>query len=295
MIQKSLVWYSFVASNIKFQAEFIQKINTPISSSKPAGQEVHKDVWKAHLWQGFQISNDPKLSAGRGKWANIISSSKSKQRIILNSHRMVFDCDVFVKNKNENRQASFAIFVEKLLEKSLSFSFESLEESPNDFANFLCDCSRLKKFPLHEIDFSTKQALCIFVNLYHCLLQHALLLSLNGAPVKVSCFLETSNQYPTLLSSPNNVCAFPFDFLLYCFKKKSFGHFMRTCCYEIGGDVFSLAELQCCIIRGKMSKPVNPKPPFIEAPKKSLGHLTYSLHNADPRINFVLVSSFFFP
>ncbi len=61
---------------------------------------------------------------------------------------------------------------------------------------------------------------------------------------------------------------------------------MRTHCYEIGGDVFSLAELECCVIRGSMSQAYHPKPPFVVA--KSPAHLTYSLSFVDPRINFIL-------
>ncbi len=68
--------------------------------------------------------------------------------------------------------------------------------------------------------------------------------------------------------------------------QKNVGHFMRTHCYEIGGDVFSLAELECCVIRGSMSQAYHPRPPFVVA--KSPAHLTYSLSFVDPRINFIL-------
>jgi hypothetical protein len=91
------------------------------------------------------------------------------------------------------------------------------------------------------------------VNIYHCLMQQALLLSVNGP-----------------------------------LTKKSITHFMRTSCYEIGGDVFSLAELQFCVIRGKMSKPVAPKPPYIEPPKKSNAHRYYALGYTDCRVHFLL-------
>lgn len=63
---------------------------------------------------------------------------------------------------------------------------------------------------------------------------------------------------------------------------------MRTSCYEIGGDIFSLAELHSCVICGKMSKPINPKPPYIEAPKKSNAYKYYALNCKDPRVHFVL-------
>jgi Protein of unknown function, DUF547 len=95
----------------------------------------------------------------------------------------------------------------------------------------------------------------LFVNLYHCLLQHALLLAVNGP-----------------------------------LHRRTVGNFMRASCYEIGGDVFSLAELQSCIIRGNMSRPVSPKPPYVSAPKKSNAYRFYALNYTDPRVNFVLVS-----
>jgi hypothetical protein len=63
---------------------------------------------------------------------------------------------------------------------------------------------------------------------------------------------------------------------------------MRTSCYEIGGDVFSLAELNACVIRGKMSRPVFPKPPFIEPPKRSAAYRFYTLGFTTPKTNFVL-------
>jgi len=63
---------------------------------------------------------------------------------------------------------------------------------------------------------------------------------------------------------------------------------MRTTCYEIGGDVFSLAELNNCVIRGNLSRAVSPKPPYVDAPRKSNAYRFYALEQVDARINFVL-------
>lgn len=145
-------------------------------------------------------------------------------------------------------------FVEDLLSKALSFSLESLEKDPGSFVKFMDLTSQLRMLQLEEIDFSSRHAFCLFANIYHCLLQQALLLSVSG----------------------------PLD-------KKSVVTFMRTSCYEVGGDVFSLAELYNCVLRGKMSKPINPKAPYIEAPKKSNSYRFYALDFKDPRVNFVLV------
>ena len=170
----------------------------------------------------------------------------------MNSRRMVFDLKAATFDSDMKNGYSF---VEDLLTTALSFSLDSLENDPESFVQFLDAACQLRLLPLQEIDSTTKHSFCLFVNLYHCLLQHAMLLSVNGP-----------------------------------LQKRSVVHFMRTSCYEIGGDVFSLAEIHSCIIRGKMSKPVNPKPPYFEAPKKSSAYRFYALDYTDPRVSFVLVS-----
>jgi hypothetical protein len=212
---------------------------------------LEADLRKARFWQGFQSLSESSLSSGTGKWAKISSKDKVKERVILNGRRMSFDNQGTTLGDMSNG----FVFVEDLLSKSLSFSLESLEKDPESFVGFLDLTSQLRLLPLEEIDLTSRHAFCLFANIYHCLLQQAMLLSVNG----------------------------PLD-------KKSVVHFMRMSCYEIGGDVFSLAELYCCVLRGKMSKPLNPKPPYIEAPKKSIAYRFYALDYKDPRVNFVLVS-----
>lgn len=204
---------------------------------------------KARFWQGFQTLSETSLSSGVRKWAKISSNQKRKARVVLNGRRMAFDRH---RTTLDDVAIGFS-FVEDLLTRALSFSLESLERDPESFVEFLDLTSQLRFLPLDEIDLSSRGAFCLFTNLYHCLLQQALLLSVNGPLVK-----------------------------------KSVVHFMRTTCYEIGGDIFSLAELQCCVIRGKMSKPINPKAPYLEAPKKSNAYRYYALDYKDPRVHFVL-------
>jgi len=202
---------------------------------------THTDVWKAHIWQDFQ----PPI--GGRKWANLSSSKKSRPRVVLNDRRMAFDCEPFHDSKDiEN---VIARFVEDLLGQALSISLKNLEVK--NLVGFLDNASRLRKIPLKELDMSGRQSFCIFINIYHCLLQHALIT--NGPPTK-----------------------------------KSIGQFMLSHCYEIGQDVFSLAELESCVIRGNMSKPVYSKPPFVTTPSQSREHLIYALGAVDPRINFLL-------
>ena len=145
-------------------------------------------------------------------------------------------------------------FVESLLLKACSFTVEMLENQPRDFIDFLDATSRLRSINLRDIDLSSDAAFCLVLNLYHCLLQHSLLLSIDGPP-----------------------------------SKKTVGTFKRASCYEIGNDIFSLAELECCLLRGRTSKPSNARSPYVEAPKASQSaYRHYALGVTDPRINFVL-------
>ena len=164
---------------------------------------------------------------------------------------MDFDLDPeFLKD-----QDGLGKFVEDLLSTSLSFSLSSLERDPERLVKFLDAVSHLRLIPIIEIDRDSVDAFCLFVNLYHCLLQHALLLAVNGP-----------------------------------LHRRTVANFMRASCYEIGGDVFSLAEIQSCIIRGNMSRPVSPKPPYVDISKKSNAYRFYALKYTDARVNFVLVS-----
>jgi hypothetical protein len=139
------------------------------------------DEWQAHFWQGFQHLNS--LSGSSGKWTKITSNKKYHHRVVLNNRRMAFDCKGLSEPVFSVRD--IGEFVEDLLRTALSFSMESLETSPDEFVNFQDRTSRLKNLPLQKLDRSGKDAFCICINLYHCLLQHSLLLS-SSAPTKVN-------------------------------------------------------------------------------------------------------------
>jgi len=234
---------------------FGEKMDTALQNySKEENQNTLEQnelqITRLRFWQGFQTLSETSLSAGTAKWAKVSSNQKSKERAILNGRRMSFDR---LSMSFGNSISKAYKFVEDVLTRALTFSLTSLEEDPESFVDFLDMTSELRFLPLGEVDLSSPHAFCLFVNIYHCLLQQALLLSVNGP-----------------------------------LHKKSIGHLMRTSCYEIGGDVFSLAELHSCVICGKMSKPVNPKPPYIEAPRKSNAYRYYALDYTDVRIHFVL-------
>jgi Protein of unknown function (DUF1769) len=159
-----------------------------------------KELAQARFWQGFQTSIESSLSSGKGKWADVASGKKLKRRIILNNRRMYFDLSNDAEDPND--------LVENLSLMCLPFSLDSLEKDPDALVRFLDATSKLQRVRIHHLDFGSASAFCMFVNIYHCLLQHALLVTPSGP-----------------------------------LTKRTYGHFMRTMCYEIGGDVFSLAEL----------------------------------------------------
>ncbi len=162
----------------KARCHFLDLLRDAVASNE---EVFDRDELKAHLWQGFQSLSEEDAA----KWANITSGKKSKQRIILNSCRMSFDCDDF-DFESSDEDGSISFFVEDLLHKALSISTETLERNPKDFANFLNDTSRLRLLHLDRLDPNSKSTFCICVNLFHCLLQHALLISKTGPPTKVS-------------------------------------------------------------------------------------------------------------
>ncbi|GMI16774.1 hypothetical protein TrLO_g12402 [Triparma laevis f. longispina] len=261
-------------------------------------EKVKAAVFSASESDSFEeisyVSSDPRENfvLKSGQWAGVAGSNKSNRRVVLNARRMRFDGaghedmrkklatfeqagylgrspgDIEVTESGvEQTGASFssppatsgssdspeinkdvldfANFVEVLLKNALSLSPES---SLEDLVGFLNMTSCLRSLDLNAIDYNSDCAVMLFVNIYHCLLQHALL----------------------LLGPPS---------------KTSVSHFFRCVCYEIGGDVFSLSELEHLVIRGKLCAPSAGR---IEPTKSSEGFKKYSLGNVDARINFVL-------
>jgi hypothetical protein len=59
-------------------------------------------------------------------------------------------------------------------------------------------------------------------------------------------------------------------------------------CYEIGNDVFSLAELEHCVICGKLERPTHVPRNFTPPPPLNDDHYAYALQNTDCRARFIL-------
>lgn len=232
-------------------------------------------------FESYRMSLETSLTGTAGKWRAVSTgknSKHSKQRRVLNGRRMAFDLEPIISNCAD-AQEEIALYVEKLLRMALSFCPDTLNALESRFIEFLDQASRLRTLPLQVIDFSSKEAFCIFVNLYHLLLQHSLLLAVDGLPNMVRAKRRDSlHTHFFILQLVANL-----------YKQRSVKHFKRCSCYEIGEDVFSLAELESCVIRGNTGRPSYIKPPFVDAPKKSR-HLMYALSATDSRINFILVS-----
>jgi hypothetical protein len=172
------------------------------------GKET-KDLAQARFWQGFQSSVQSNFSSGKGKWADITCGNKTAPRTVLNNRRMSFDLFPLINDP--------VSFTQDLLSTSLSFSLDHLMEHPEDLVVFLDGTCQLRNFPLEDLDCSSIDAFCIFVNIYHCLFQHALLLSV-GDPL----------------------------------EKRSFGQFMRSSCYEVKYCGFTLV---ICLLQWELTLP----------------------------------------
>ena len=254
VIETAWQCYYLAFPGAEMRDEFCSKIMTQ-KGLRHESIDADNDMWKARFWQGFQDSVEAAASTGNQKWSKIPSGTKSMHRSVMNGRRMTFDIERLASAEEEEdvEMQRIESFVSKLLALALSTTFDTIETDPASFSAFLDMTSQLRSIQLDRLDLAQPSALCIFANVYHCLLQHALLLTINGP--------------------------------LY---KKSVGHFFRTSCYETGGDVFSLAELYHCVLRGNMSKPVSPKHPYFDIPRKSSAYSIYALTYTDPRIIFVL-------
>lgn len=133
------------------------------------------------------------------RWARMQnkSGSKTHARLILNARRLSFDDADFMKCQNDKNEINNSIckFMESTLHQALALRPDSPLGSTISFLDMTCNFSSI---PVHKLG-NGDEALCFFINLYHCLLQHILLLL--GPPSKVSCFLITleKSKFPLYL------------------------------------------------------------------------------------------------
>jgi hypothetical protein len=147
---------------------------------------LRRDKKESFCWQSYQAAVQASLSNGRGKWKAVATSQKKKHRAVLNGRCMGFDVKPFVPDSSERDVESAIVqFVEDLLSLALSLDQNSFSKAPDRLLLFLNNTSRLSVMPINQMEPSEKGAYCVFVNLFHCLLQHALLFSIYGPPNQV--------------------------------------------------------------------------------------------------------------
>lgn len=140
----------------------------------------------------------------------------------------------------------------------------SPDSGPHLLVAFLDLCSTFKALALGGptststststgLDLHSDEAVAFFLNLYHTLLQHALL----------------------LLGPPSS---------------KDWASFFSSISYEVGGDVFSLTEMEHCVIRGRLSRPRTLPRHTAAPPSSDDDHYRYALSRVDFRVNFALIN-----
>jgi hypothetical protein len=157
---------------------------------------------------------------------------RPSSRLILNARRLSFDL---------NHSALVGVTPSQMSERALRMVYGLSPDSTTErLVAFLDLCSLFKAIPLHALDLASDEALAFFLNTYHTLLQHALL----------------------LLGPPSS---------------KDWASFFQSVSYEIGSDVFSLNELEHCVLRGKLSRPRAQPRNFPSVPPTDDNHYQYAL------------------
>ncbi len=182
--------------SLQSREKFVNNINTaifaciPHNATSEKGHNLSKADKKENFrWQSFQAAIQSSLSNGRGKWKTVSSSQKKKHRAVLNGRCMGFDVQPFEPVASQRGcETDIVNFVENLLSLALSLDQNSFANAPDKLLLFLNNTSRLNAMPIQQLNLSGKGAYCVFANLFHCLLQHALLLSIYGPPNQVRGF-----------------------------------------------------------------------------------------------------------
>ncbi|CAM9249016.1 unnamed protein product, partial [Hapterophycus canaliculatus] len=120
------------------------------------------------------------------------------------------------------------------------------DSKPEQLITFLDDICRLRWMPLEGL--SHNEQLSVFLNLYHVMLLHAFfILGPPGSPLRVASYFT-------------------------------------TLCYEVGGDVLSLADLEHGVLRAKTSQPKQ----FLSKLIIPTTEYPFSLRQPEPRVSFAL-------
>lgn len=159
-------------------------------------------------------------------------------------HRRVLNCRRFSFGAREESSGHDPLF---LAEDALRKALDPRNESDDDIlVDFLDSAAKLKEAMVHELE--EDERLSFFLNVYHTMVMHAYLVL--GVP-------KSSFQWISYFNSIS---------------------------YQCSDDIFSLAELEHCIIRASMSFPTQFLSRFV-LPKSTYD---FALKKSEPRITFAL-------
>lgn len=189
-----------------------------------------------------------------GKW------KPSPSRRILNNRIQTYDTNSSIQEPLWQFTANLLSTLSLINPNNSDFQFHGLITSntcdnrvKEQFILFQNQISLLKTINLSEVKIEAPEGLCFFVNVYYLLLIHG-----------------------RLVFQPPG--------------KQNWFHFFSTVSYEIGDNVFSLMELEQCVIRGILCRPnYSNKSEGIAIPAND-EHFAYACKNSDPRVNFLLCS-----
>ncbi|CAN0079411.1 unnamed protein product [Pylaiella littoralis] len=173
-------------------------------------------------------------------------------RLVLNARRPGFDLQGVHPSAVEHHQQQQPW---ELSAQVLRSAFEVHADPGNKrLVPFLDLTSTFRKVDLSRLDLDSDGAVCFFGNLYHLLVRHMLL----------------------VLGPPSSAKDWPSSFVQVS--------------YEVGGDVFSLQELEHCVLRGRLPRPSLKDFPkrFAPLPPEGDDHYAYSLGKADNRMSLFL-------
>ncbi|CAM9874990.1 unnamed protein product [Ascophyllum nodosum] len=137
------------------------------------------------------------------------------------------------------------------LRVAYSISAEHGDKRMIPFLDLTC---KFRRVDLCGLNLNSGEALCFFANLYHLVVRHMLL----------------------VLGPPSS--------------SKVWSSSYRDVSYEVGNDVFSLQELEHCVLRGRLPRP-NPKElpkRFAPLPPEGDDHYMFSLKRVDARMSMFL-------
>ncbi len=189
-----------------------------------------------------------------GKWKPF------PNRRILNNRLQPYDITSIIQEPLWQFTANLLSTLSSINPNSNDYQFYELITSntcdnkvKEQFILFQNQIALLKTINLSEIKIEKPEGLCFFVNVYYLLLIHG-----------------------RLVFQPPG--------------KQNWLQFFSTVSYEIGDNVFSLMELEQCVIRGILCRPNYSNKAECIAIPASDEHFAYACKIADPRVNFLLCS-----